>query len=104
MHMDRHLGLEGGGRELEGKADLLGLLSAVSPGKKLKLESPLKQEPSASLTSSSSSSYSSMLASSPSSSLWGNFPLYPQHQAAPYQPVYPGMSYPGMELGGAMKS
>ena len=43
MHMDRHLGLEGGGRELEGKADLLGLLSAVSPGKKLKLESPLKQ-------------------------------------------------------------
>ena len=43
MHMDRHLGLEGGGRELEGKADLLGLLGAVSPGKKLKLESPLKQ-------------------------------------------------------------
>ena len=49
MHMDRHLGLDGGGRELEGKADLLGLLSAVSPGKKLKLESPLKQVCSADL-------------------------------------------------------
>ena len=115
IHMDRHMGIGGelepmaGGRERSSK-DLLGLLSGGLSGglpggagggpqpksKKQKLENSLKQEPTVSVTPVASSNYSSMSSSSmlsSSSSLWGGFPLYPQHQATPYQSVYPGTDH-----------
>jgi len=115
LHMDRHLGL--GSPGAEGKNELLGLLGNMGSNsneparKKVKTEKtstkPDNSQDSPTPTS-SSSPYSNMLAgsntptmvgSSSSSSLWGGFPLYPQHQTA-YQTMYPGMVYPGMSHSG----
>ena len=102
LHMDRHLGLGSPGSD--SKTELLGLLGGLGntsnepPRKKSKAEKTSKQDgnqSSPTATSSSSSPYPNMLAGSSaptmagSSSLWGGFPLYSQHQP-PYQAMYPG--------------
>ena len=102
LHMDRHLGLGSPGSD--SKTELLGLLGGLGgstpnepPRKKSKAEKTSKADGSqTSPTSTSSPSpYPNMLTGSSaptmagSSSLWGGFPLYSQHQP-PYQAMYPG--------------
>ena len=102
LHMDRHLGLGSPGSD--SKTELLGLLGGLGsttnepPRKKSKGEKTSKQDgnqTSPTSTSSSPSPYPNMLTGSSaptmagSSSLWGGFPLYSQHQP-PYQAMYPG--------------
>lgn len=107
LHMDRHLGLGSPGSD--SKSELLGLLGGLGgttnepPRKKSKAEKAKQDGNQTSITSTSTSPYSSMLTGSSaptmvgssSSPLWGGFPLYSQHQP-PYQTMYPGMVYPGM--------
>merc|ERR1719350_1108044 len=102
LHMDRHLGL--GSPGADGKNEVLGLLGNMGSNsneparKKVKTEKTSTKPDNSqhSPTSSSSLPHPSMLAgsntptmvgSSSSSSLWGGFPLYPQHQTA-YQTMY----------------
>ena len=99
LHMDRHLGLGSPGSD--SKTELLGLLGGLAsttnepPRKKSKAEKTSKQDGNQASPTSTSSSYPNMLTGSSaptmagSSSLWGGFPLYSQHQP-PYQAMYPG--------------
>ena len=99
LHMDRHLGLGSPGSD--SKTELLGLLGGLAsttnepPRKKSKAEKTSKQDGNQTSPTSTSSSYPNMLTGSSaptmagSSSLWGGFPLYSQHQP-PYQAMYPG--------------